>query len=277
MDGTDMSRNAAAVHRQILGEKNNVIIPKLYIEFVNGDYVAAVILKEIVWGSGDYSQTAERDGWMYNSEQEWEEQCCVSRKQVNRSITVINTAAGGELIQKRVGKRKNAAGQVLNETVTYYRLDTDMYTSIFWNVQEGNSGNVHLGNSQNVHLGNSLSYNTGTTTGTITGIAPKRKTKQATPVPSAISDEAFMWARKEGLNDREIQEQSDQFRDHHTAKGTMMKDWNAAFRTWIRNAKGWGRLNNGTNGNGGRPKPAYFDNKGGYTAEGLAAKARGEI
>ena len=28
----------------------------------------------------------------------------------------------------------------------------------------------------------------------------------------------------------------DQFRDHHTAKGSAMKDWDAAFRTWLRNA-----------------------------------------
>jgi hypothetical protein len=27
-----------------------------------------------------------------------------------------------------------------------------------------------------------------------------------------------------------------QFRDHHAAKGSLMKDWDAAFRTWLRNA-----------------------------------------
>lgn len=27
-----------------------------------------------------------------------------------------------------------------------------------------------------------------------------------------------------------------QFRDHHTAKGSKFKDWDAAFRTWLRNA-----------------------------------------
>lgn len=28
----------------------------------------------------------------------------------------------------------------------------------------------------------------------------------------------------------------EQFRDHHIARGTVMKDWDAAFRTWLRNA-----------------------------------------
>lgn len=29
----------------------------------------------------------------------------------------------------------------------------------------------------------------------------------------------------------------EKFRDHHTAKGTVFKDWDAGFRTWLRNAK----------------------------------------
>ncbi len=48
----------------------------------------------------------------------------------------------------------------------------------------------------------------------------------------------------QGRLDREL----DKFRDHHTAKGSVMKDWQAAFRTWLRNADEWG-VRNG-NGNG---------------------------
>ena len=32
-----------------------------------------------------------------------------------------------------------------------------------------------------------------------------------------------------------------QFRDHHTAKRSLMADWDAAFRTWLRNAAKWAR------------------------------------
>lgn len=38
-----------------------------------------------------------------------------------------------------------------------------------------------------------------------------------------------------GMLEREVQ----QFRDHHTAKGTTFKDWQAALRTWIANADKW--------------------------------------
>lgn len=41
------------------------------------------------------------------------------------------------------------------------------------------------------------------------------------------------WASANGLScDAEVAK----FRDHHAAKGSLMADWNAAFRTWLRNA-----------------------------------------
>lgn len=52
-----------------------------------------------------------------------------------------------------------------------------------------------------------------------------------------------------GMFDREL----GKFRDHHTAKGTIYKDWQAAFRTWITNADEWsaGNGNRAGNRNGG--------------------------
>ena len=37
----------------------------------------------------------------------------------------------------------------------------------------------------------------------------------------------------------------DQFRDHHVAKGSVMADWDAAWRTWSRNAAKFGEKGNG--------------------------------
>lgn len=36
-------------------------------------------------------------------------------------------------------------------------------------------------------------------------------------------------------------EQVEAFKDYHKARGTLMADWEAAFRTWLRNAKEWGK------------------------------------
>ncbi|MCA1781891.1 MAG: hypothetical protein LC679_06865 [Intrasporangiaceae bacterium] len=43
-----------------------------------------------------------------------------------------------------------------------------------------------------------------------------------------------------------------QFCDYHTAKGSTFKDWDAAFRTWLRNTKKYG--GGGTNGQVRKPK-----------------------
>ena len=36
-------------------------------------------------------------------------------------------------------------------------------------------------------------------------------------------------------------QQLEAFKDYHKARGTLMADWEAAFRTWLRNAKEWGK------------------------------------
>ncbi len=61
--------------------------------------------------------------------------------------------------------------------------------------------------------------------------------KRACTLPSnfSLSDSLCSWSLRKGptLN---IEEEVDQFKDYHLAKGSLMKDWEAAFRTWIRNA-----------------------------------------
>lgn len=39
----------------------------------------------------------------------------------------------------------------------------------------------------------------------------------------------------------DLKAEVEQFRDYHRAKGTTMKDWDAAFRTWLRNAVKWAK------------------------------------
>lgn len=40
--------------------------------------------------------------------------------------------------------------------------------------------------------------------------------------------------------DLDLEREVEQFRDHHDSKGSTFKDWDAAFRTWLRNAAKWG-------------------------------------
>lgn len=60
------------------------------------------------------------------------------------------------------------------------------------------------------------------------------------------------YARQNALN---LGEQLEQFADYHKARGSTMKDWNAAFRTWLRNATQY-RKTSPPNKPG---KPNYYD------------------
>ncbi len=59
--------------------------------------------------------------------------------------------------------------------------------------------------------------------------------KRATQIPDD-------WKPNDGHTAYAVEQQlsldieADQFRDYHRAKGSTMKDWDAAFRTWLRNA-----------------------------------------
>lgn len=72
-----------------------------------------------------------------------------------------------------------------------------------------------------------------------TVIEPKEKSKYATSIPdnftpSASIQETFESKYGEVLN---YEETLEAFIDHHLAKGSRFKDWDAAFRNWCRNAK----------------------------------------
>lgn len=61
-------------------------------------------------------------------------------------------------------------------------------------------------------------------------------------------------AAARGYNQSQIRELAEHFRDHHTAKGTTSKDWDASWRTWLANDK---RFTRNTSGKPGinRPMP----------------------
>lgn len=69
---------------------------------------------------------------------------------------------------------------------------------------------------------------------------PKKKRAVALPdgwVPSARNVED---ARNANFSDEEIRDEAGHFRDHHHARGTTFKNWDAAWRTWLRNARKFG-------------------------------------
>ncbi|MFV0575971.1 MAG: replication protein [Vibrio sp.] len=62
--------------------------------------------------------------------------------------------------------------------------------------------------------------------------------KRATQFPQdfMITDSMTEWANNNQILVN-LQEETEQFKDYHTAKGSTMKDWVSAWRTWMRNSK----------------------------------------
>jgi hypothetical protein len=178
----------ASIHADIVGARNNVIIPRVYIRFLNGDYTAALILEEIIYAS---AHATDNDGWFSRTATEWRDECLVSRKQVGRALGIANQRAAergaeSDLVETSVRKVRLPDGRLSAETATHYRLSHDAFEAIFapdrgnsGNEPLGNSGNEPLGNSGNEPLGNSLSIETGKETGVIGDVSPSPRRKEA--------------------------------------------------------------------------------------------------
>jgi hypothetical protein len=70
--------------------------------------------------------------------------------------------------------------------------------------------------------------------------APDKRGTRA-PKRYLVTDGMVAWAeRTVGYDRSRCEAEVEPFLDYHTAKGSIMKDWDAAFRTWVRNSTKYG-------------------------------------
>ncbi|HED1311561.1 TPA: helix-turn-helix domain-containing protein [Citrobacter freundii] len=79
------------------------------------------------------------------------------------------------------------------------------------------------------------------------------------PLPPIFkpSEEHIAMAREKGVS---IETELLNFKDYHTARGTMLLDWNSAFRVWIRNA----RVNPLTRKQRSEPETPHWNSREGW-------------
>lgn len=67
---------------------------------------------------------------------------------------------------------------------------------------------------------------------------PAKRSKARTPAPEITpTADMYAWAREHfGFDERTVNRETLKMLDHHRAKGSLMADWSAAWRTWMRNA-----------------------------------------
>lgn len=81
---------------------------------------------------------------------------------------------------------------------------------------------------------------------------PPEKKKRACQLPEhwVPNEKNIADAKKIDFTDWEIENEGNQFRDYHHARASKFVDWDATWRTWIRNAIKFGRRTGAQNGGG---------------------------
>jgi DNA-binding transcriptional MocR family regulator len=78
------------------------------------------------------------------------------------------------------------------------------------------------------------------------GPKPKPKQKRAVSLPEnwVPSDRNIKDARDRGFSKQEIEHEADRFLNYHHSKGSIFKSWDAAWRTWLGNARKFSKPTN---------------------------------
>lgn len=129
---------------QISGQENIVVVPKLFIK-LTGDLTTAVLLNQIVF----YSDKSKRtDGYFYKSHKEWQEEICLTKRQVSYSTAKLKEMG---LVDTKLMKANGAP-------TLHYKLDYDKLVDwIVTNCNNGKSQNVTIDSN---NMSQSLTENT---------------------------------------------------------------------------------------------------------------------
>lgn len=122
-------------HAALAGEQHNIVIPKLYLEWVDWDYPVAIVLRSIVGWCAWAEQQGKAEIWRTGAD--WQRDLRLSPRTVNRALDVINRATvrwlgePGELVHKRISYGQLSDGTLLSTRATYYSIDDDLFGRIY--------------------------------------------------------------------------------------------------------------------------------------------------
>lgn len=162
---------------QMSGQENIVVVPKLFVK-LTGDLTTAILLNQIVF----YSDKSKRkDGFFYKTYKEWEEEICLTERQVRYSTKKLVASGYVETALKKA----NGAPTV------HYKLDFDkLLDSILTNCQ---NGNLHIVGMEPDKMSESLTENTTENTTEITTLKDntssdqKERSKDNVPYEDIVS------------------------------------------------------------------------------------------
>ena len=99
------------VLNRMSGQYNTFTVPKIYVEFT-GDVTSAILLNQIVFLS---DKSKRKDGFFYKTYKEWEEEICLSKRQVSYATNKL----------KDMGFLETAVKKANGAPTVHYKLDYD--------------------------------------------------------------------------------------------------------------------------------------------------------
>lgn len=246
-------------------DNQRVLVEMWVVEAVDGDHAAAILLSQLLWwfqpakGTREPRVRYEREGrrWLIRSDDDWYDDCRLTQKQVRRIRSAL--LAADLIVHRRfkVGGAPTGAWspnfEALEAFVAAYESNAQMGSSPPSEAPKRAESGAQMGEcispNGTLPISTELSHTDNKPEATPEASPTGDKAKRATSFPAEffITPEMRSWATEKAPS-VDLRAETEQFCDYHRAKGDTMKDWTAAWRTWIRNAVKFGRTRAGGDG-----------------------------
>lgn len=204
------------------------------INLLDGDHAAALLLSQLLWWhqpgkDGRLKVDYQRDGhcWLLRPDDGWQD-CRLTQKQVRRIRSIL---VGKGLIEHRRFKLNGAP--------------TSAWRPLFDAIQEAIRPNPELPLEGQFQGSDPLGEVGSDPSGAVPIPSPpvleipttslSAGKRRRIPDPFVVTAKMQEWAA-EKFPAVDWRVQTEQFKDHHQGNGTTKLDWEATWRTWIRNA-----------------------------------------
>lgn len=120
----DFRRETFDIIQRLTGDKNVVVIPRLFVTLLEGDYTAAAILNQIVYWT---DHTKDPDGWFYKSYEEWTTETGLSKYQVSRACKGDKRTKGDKPTLHTVGVETIVRKTPKGAPTVHYRINREVF------------------------------------------------------------------------------------------------------------------------------------------------------
>jgi hypothetical protein len=108
-----------------IGDKNATYYPMIFVQLV-GNHAAAWLLSQILYWS---DRTSDPDGWFYKSFDDWKQEGCLSRAQIERALHGDPRTRKSRLTLAELGVETKVKRAPDGSPTTHYRIDRDVFLS----------------------------------------------------------------------------------------------------------------------------------------------------